>query len=203
VPFTFAAGPLAHSLPGFLARFPDVRVLLTIDNGIVDLLKEDFDVAIRIGPLIDSELISRRLTTLALWPCASPAYLAAHPAIAVPADLVGHIIIGRRASKEAWPFRSVKGVVSEVDVETRCVAPEPEVVRTMVLAGAGIGILPDFHAAGAIADGALVRVLPDYEHRTIDVHALYPSYRSLSAKVRVFIDTLVKDLATASPLQPS
>ncbi|TPG42563.1 LysR family transcriptional regulator [Sphingomonas koreensis] len=203
VPFTFAAGPLAHSLPRFLARFPDVRVLLTIDNGVVDLLREDFDVAIRIGPLIDSELIARRLTTLALWPCASPAYLASHPAIAVPANLAGHTIIGRRASNETWSFRSARGIRSEVEIETRCVAPEPEVVRTMVLAGAGIGILPDFHAADAIAAGALVRVLPDYEHRTIDVHALYPSHRSLSAKVRVFIDALVQDLATASPFQRS
>jgi DNA-binding transcriptional LysR family regulator len=203
VPFTFAAGPLAHSLPGFLARFPDVRVLLTIDNGIVDLLKEDFDVAIRIGPLIDSELISRRLTTLALWPCASPAYLAAHPAIVVPADLARHTIIGRRASKETWPFRSASGVASEVEVETRCVAPEPEVVRTMVLAGAGVGILPDFHAADAIVAGSLVRVLPTYKHRTIDVHALYPSHRSLSAKVRVFIDALVKNLAKSSCFHPS
>ena len=194
VPFTFAAGPLARSLPGFLARYPDVRVLLTIDNGDVDLLAEDFDVAIRIGLLADSELISRRLTTLDLWPCASPGYLATHPPIAVPADLARHEIIGRRARKETWPFRSPKGPQREVEVETRCVAPEPEVVRTMVIAGAGIGILPDFHATDAIAAGALVRVLPTYEHRSIDVHAIYPSHRSLSAKVRVFIDTLAEDL---------
>ena len=176
------------------------RLTLGVGTG---WMKDEFDVAIRIGPLMDSDLISRRLTTLALWPCASPAYLATHPAIAAPADLARHTIIGRRANKETWPFRSAKGVRAEVEIETRCVAPEPEVVRTMVLAGAGIGILPDFHAADGIEAGALVRVLPDYEHRSIDVHALYPSHRSLSAKVRVFIDALVQDLATMSPLQPS
>jgi DNA-binding transcriptional LysR family regulator len=90
-----------------------------------------------------------------------------------------------------------------VDVETRCVAPEPEVVRTMVLAGAGIGMLPDFHAADAIVAGLLVRVLPTFDHRTIDVYALYPSHRSLSAKVRVFIDALVKALAKSSRFHPS
>ena len=194
-PFTFAAGPLAHSLPGFLARYPDVRVLLTIDNRVIDLLTEEFDVAIRIGPLADSELIARRLTTLALWPCASPGYLDRHPPITNPADLSRHAIIGHRAKQEVWPFRTASGTSRDVEIETRTVAPEPDVVRTMLLADAGIGVLPDFHAAAAIAAGALVRVLPDHEHRSVDVHALYPSHRSLSAKVRVFIDTLVADLA--------
>jgi DNA-binding transcriptional LysR family regulator len=195
VPFTFAAGPLARVLPPFLESYPEVRVLLTIDNRVVDLLTEEFDVAIRIGPLPDSELIARRLTTFALWPCASPAYLDRHPAIDSPTDLKRHTIIGHRAGKEMWPFRSSRGVRREVDIETRVVAPEPDVVRTMLIGGAGIGILPDFHAAEAIAVGSLRRVLPAYEHRSIDVHALYPSHRSLSAKVRVFIDALVYDLA--------
>ena len=72
-PFTFAAGPLAPMLPPFLARHPEVRVVLTVDNRPVDLLTEEVDVAIRIGPLRDSGLIARRLATFALWPCASPA----------------------------------------------------------------------------------------------------------------------------------
>ena len=203
VPFTFAAGPLARSLPGFLARYPDVSVQLTIDNAVVDLLAGDFDVAIRIGPLVDSEWIARRLTRLALWPCASRAYLEGRPAIVVPADLARHTMIGRRGSKETWPFRSPNGARRDVEIETRCVAPEPDVVRTMVMGGAGIGILPDFHAADAIATGELVRVLPTYEHRSIDVHALYPSHRSLSAKVRVFVDALAGDLARVAPTRPA
>lgn len=195
VPFTFAAGPLAQSLPGFLARYPDVRVLMTIDNRVIDILSEEYDVAIRIGPLADSELIARRITTLPLWPCASPAYLEGSPPIRVPADIAKHSVIGHRATREVWPFVSAKGTKSDVEIETRTVVPEPDVVRTMLLADAGIGILPKFHAAPSIAAGTLVRVLPDYDHRSVDVHALYPSHRSLSAKVRVFIDSLVADLA--------
>lgn len=191
VPFTYAAGPLAQALPSFLARYPDVRVLLTIDNRVVDLLGEDYDVAIRIGPLPDSELIARRVATLDLWPCASPDYLAQHPQIAKPSDLASHTIVGHRAVKEIWPFRTGVGAKHEVEILTRMVAPEPDVVRTLLLSGSGVGILPDFHAADAIAAGTLVRVLPEHEHRSVDVHALYPSHRSLSAKVRVFIDALV------------
>lgn len=197
VPFTFAAGPLAHALPGFLALYPDVRVLLTIDNRVVDLLAEDYDVAIRIGPLPDSDLIARRLATLDLWPCASPGYLSRHPPIAEPIDLTKHTIIGHRSTKEIWPFRSSGGEKRDVEIVTKMVSPEPDVIHTLLLADAGIGILPDFHATASIASGALVRVLPDYEHRSVDVHALYPSHRSLSAKVRVFIDALVA--GTAKP----
>ena len=142
VPFTFAVGPLARALPSFMARYPDVRVLLSIDNRVIDLRDEDYDVAIRIGPLPDSELIARRLTRFALWPCASPTYLSRHPAIVAPADLSKHTIIGHRASKEVWSFRLPKGPRREVDVEveTRTVAPEPDVIRTMLIADAGIGI---------------------------------------------------------------
>ena len=193
-PFTFAAGPLADMLPQFLARYPEVRVTLTIDNRVIDLLAEEYDVAIRIGPLPDSELIARRLTTLALAPYASPAYLERHAAIKAPADLTKHRIIGHRSSKELWPFRSKVGAKRDVEIEAQGVVPEPDVVRTMLLAGAGIGILPEFHAAQAIASGALVRVLPGYDHRSVEVHALYPSHRSLSAKVRVFIDAMAASL---------
>ena len=191
-PFTYAAGPLARMLPVFLERFPEVRVLLTIDNRFVDLLGEEFDLAIRIGPLPDSELIARRLTTFALWPCASPDYLAGRKPICAPGDLVHHTTIAHRAIRETWQFRSPQGRSSDVEVVALAVVPEPDALRTMLLAGAGIGVLPDFHAADAIAAGTLVRILPDHEHRSVDVHALYPSHRSLSAKVRVFIDALVE-----------
>ena len=194
-PFTFAAGPLADMLPQFLARYPEVRVMLTIDNRVIDLLAEEYDVAIRIGPLVDSELIARRLTTLALLPYASPAYLDGHPAIKAPSDLAKHRIIGHRSAKEVWPFRAKSGAKREVEIEAQTVVPEPDVARTMLLAGAGIGILPEFRAVDAIASGTLIRVLPNYDHRSVEVHALYPSHRSLSAKVRVFIDAMAASLA--------
>ena len=78
----------------------------------------------------------------------------------------------------------------EIETEPGTVIPEPAVTKIMLLGDAGIGWLPDFDARDAIAAGTLVRVLPDYTTENVDVHALYPSHRSLSAKVRVFIDAL-------------
>lgn len=198
-PFTFATGPLARMLPTFLARYPDVCVVLSIDNRIVDLLSEDFDVAIRIGPLASSELIARRLTTLALWPCASPGYLKGRPAIDTPTDLAGHSVIAHMDRKETWRFRSSQGMDRDIEIHAGMVVPEPDVVRTLLLARAGIGLLPDFHAKNAVDAGELVRLLPHYTAGSVDVHALYASRRSLSAKVRVFIDSLVDVNVTSAP----
>jgi DNA-binding transcriptional LysR family regulator len=86
-PFTFATGPLTEMLPRFLKQYPEVRVVLSVDNRNIDLLTEDIDVVIRIGPLRDSGLIARRLATFALWPCASPAYLEGRAPILTPPDL--------------------------------------------------------------------------------------------------------------------
>lgn len=193
-PFTFAAGPLAPMLPGFLARYPDVRLVLIVDNRNIDLLIEEVDIAIRIGPLNDSELIARRLASFTLRPYASPGYLAAHGAPETVDDLARHTLIASRDRRYVWRFRTAAGATQEHEVVPGTVVPEPAVAKTMLIAGAGIGRLPDFHAADALASGALVRVLPHLEADSVEAHALYPSHRSLSAKVRVFIDALVGHL---------
>ena len=194
VGFTFAAGPLAPMLPAFLARYPEVPVVLSIDNRNVDLLAENFDVAIRIGPLPDSDLIARRLMTIALWTCASPAYLAARGTPATVEDLRSHELIGRVDRRAAWRFKAPGGAVQEIEVVPGTVIPEPAVLMPVLVGGAGVGRLPDFYAAEAVARGTLVRLLPEHQFDSVDVHALYPSHRSLSAKVRVFIDALAGHL---------
>ncbi len=194
VGFTFAVGPLAPILPEFLARYPEVRVALSIDNRNVDLLAENFDVAIRIGPLRDSDLIARRLTTIALWTCASPAYLAARGTPATVDDLRSHELIGRVDRRSTWRFRAPGGALHEIEVVPGTVVPEPAVLQTVLIGGAGVGRLPDFYAADAVANGTLIRLLPEHDDDPVDVHALYPSHRSLSAKVRVFIDALAEHL---------
>jgi DNA-binding transcriptional LysR family regulator len=192
VPFTFADGLLAEKLPAFLQHYSEVRVVLTIDNRVIDLQTEEIDVAIRIGPLSDSELVARRIATFALWPCASPAYLAEHGTPRTVKDLLKHRVIAHVDRRAVWRFTTKGGSVQEVEILPGTVVPEPAVVKTMLILGAGIGQLPDFHAVDAIANGTLVRVLPDHEPDSVDAHALYTSHRSLSAKVRVFINALAE-----------
>lgn len=194
VGFTFAAGPLAPMLPSFLRAYPEVRVVLVVDNRPVDLLTEEIDVSIRIGPLNDSELIARKLGTIELWPCASPSYLAMRGTPATVDDLLDHVLIAHADRRVPWRIRTPSGAVRELATDPGTVIPEPAVTKIMLLGGAGIGWIPDFDARDALRSGGLIRILPDHPADSIDVHALYPSHRSLSAKVRVFIDALAAHL---------
>ncbi|WP_227323565.1 substrate binding domain-containing protein [Acidisoma silvae] len=195
VGFTFAVGPLAPMLSAFLATYPDVRVVLTVDNRRSDLLTEDIDVAIRIGQLNDSELIARKLGTIGLWLCASPSYLSERGTPTTIDELTGHTLISHVDRREARRIRTPSGDVQEIVIEPGTVVPEPAVAKVMLIAGAGIGWLPDFEAQDAVASESLVRLLGDHHVDGVVVHALYPSHRSLSAKVRVFIDMLVTHMA--------
>jgi DNA-binding transcriptional LysR family regulator len=194
-PFTFAAGPLAPMLPAFMTRYPDVRVILTVDNRNIDLLTEEIDVVIRIGPLANSDLIARRLATFELWPCASPAYLDERGVPTTPGDLTSHTSVAHSDTERNWRFVARSGAIAEVALRPVAVVPEPAVVRTMLIGRAGVGWLPNFHAVDAIANGSLVRLLPEWSSGAVEAHALYPSHRSLSAKVRVFIDALIDHLS--------
>ncbi len=195
VPFTFAAGPLADMLPQFLARYPQVRVALIVDNRSIEILIEEVDVAIRIGPLRDSELIARKLTDFALRLYASPSYLKKHGTPQELDDLAHHRLIASVDKPYSWRLFTGSGTLQEFQIVSTTVVPEPTVTKTMLIAGVGIGRLPEFLAADALANGTLIRVLTQLEGDTVQAHALYPSRRSLSAKVRVFIDALVAHLA--------
>jgi DNA-binding transcriptional LysR family regulator len=194
-PPSFAAGPLAPMLPGFLARYPEVRLVLGFDNQPIVQLPDDVDVAIRAGALPDSDLIARRIASTELSACASPDYLAAHGTPATVDALRGHRLVTLFDRRSTWRFRTPSGAVQELVAEPGLVVPEHAIARTVLLGGAGIGLLPEYHARDGIANGTLVRILPDHEGERIDVHALYPRHRSLSAKVRVFVDALTAYLA--------
>jgi len=200
-PFTFTVGLLTPMLPAFLAHYPEVRVSLFVESRPVETFAKDADVAIRIGPLRDSEFIARKLATIRLLLCASPAYLEAHGTPQTLNHLAGHSLLGNVDRRFVWRFRTSVGTIEEFEFTPNTVVSEPAAAQTLLLGGAGIGRLPDYLAADALARGTLVRVLPECEGDTVDAHALYPSHRSLSAKVRVFVDALVVHLKKIAEAQ--
>jgi len=199
VGFTFAVGPLAQMLPAFLEAYPDVRVVLTVDNRRSDLLSEDIDVAIRIGPLADSELIARKIGMIDLWLCASASYLAARGTPRVVQQLAGHTMISHVDRRDVRSMNAPSGERVDLTIEPGTVIPEPAVAKAVLIGGAGIGWLPAFEAQDAVASGLLIHLLQDYQADRLEVHALYPSHRSLSAKLRVFLDALIAHLAAGYP----
>ena len=195
VPFTFAVALVSPMLPSFIARYPEVRVVLDVENRIIDLPVESADLVIRVGLLPDSDLIARHLLTTEVWTCASPAYLAARGKVLRVAELEGHTLISGSDRTTTWSYRMMDGAMERFEFRPDNVVSDSAALEPMLSGGAGIGRLPDFLAKAGVTKGNLVRLFPEAEGDVFDIHALYPSHRSLSAKVRVFIDALVESLA--------
>jgi len=187
---TFALGLVAPMLPAFMRRYPELRVVLETENRVVDLAREEIDVAIRVGQMPDSDLMARKLGSIELWPCASPGYLAERGTPDAPNRLGDHALLGWIDRPSEWAFTGPNGREQRMVVPVGSVAPEPAVLQLLVLGGAGIGRLPDFLARPLVARGELMRLLPDWQTETVEVHAVYPAHRSLSAKVPLFVEAL-------------
>lgn len=194
-PLAYVSTLLTPMLPGFLMRYPEVRVVLDLNHRNVDMLAEDIDVVVRMGTLADSSLVARRLPSVHMWLCASPQYIARKGMPVRVADLSAHDVIDRIDGPNEWVFDLPDEGQVRITLHPRAVSPEPAVGMALILGGAGIGQLPSFMAEPAIAEGRLLHIFPESLPQTVEAHALYPSHRSLSAKVRVFIDALVAHLS--------
>jgi DNA-binding transcriptional LysR family regulator len=176
----------------YVRRYPEVELVVVLADRHVDLIEEGIDVAIRSGALADSGLVARRLRipgTLRYY--ASPAYLAARGTPRRPRDLERHdclIMTGQREPR-VWKFGSGKKPAL-VKVRARAEANSFVVVGEFAKAGLGIACMPVYVAAAAVASGALVSVLDRYVRASGPAHAVYPSARHLSPKVRALLELL-------------
>jgi len=190
-PMSFGTRHLAATVAGFCDRYPGVRVELVLNDRVVDLIEEGYDVAVRIGRLADSGLVARRLATCRLVVCASPGYLARHGQPGAPADLRGHncLLYAYTDQDGAWLFHGRDGE-EEIRLSGNLVANNGDALLAAALASQGVILQPTFIAADALRGGQLVRLLPDWRLADLHVYAVYPSARHLSPKVRSFVDFL-------------
>ncbi|KTR83755.1 hypothetical protein NS277_07240 [Novosphingobium barchaimii] len=198
LPFTIATALVAPMLPAFMARYPQVRVVLTVENRFIDMPAEPADLLIRAGPLADSDLIARRLLVSETWLCASPDYLAAHGTPVRAIELQGHALIAYSDRPTVYQDET-PGDADRIELPPAIAISDSAALLPVVLAGAGIAYLPDFLARSFVADERLVRLRPTIAREPTVIHAVYPSHRSLSAKVRVFIDALATSVAHKDP----
>lgn len=181
-------GFLGPVVAEFLQRFPEVQVEMVCTDRVVDLVDEGFDIAIRAGPLPDSSLVGRRLGSLPRFLVASPSYLRRRGTPRKPDDLAGHACVAFGTRQASWRLESGKGPVEVPIVAARLVVNDYELLRRAIIAGLGIGLVPEPDCAGELADGTLRRVLPGWIGADTPIHAVYPSTRHLSSKVKAFVD---------------
>ncbi len=186
-------------LPRFTARYPDVTIDLALSDTVVDLVEERADIAIRIGPLRDTQLRAKKLGHSRMVLIASPDYLARHGTPQTPDDLEAHdcLRFSFRRSVDSWPFR-VGGKIVQRPVHGSFFGNSGEVVRQMAVAGGGIARHGRFHVAEDLKAGRLVEVLPDFNPGDgEDIHALYAPEDRAAARIRAFLDFLDEELVIA------
>ena len=186
-------------LPRFTARYPDIIIDLALSDTIVDLVEERADIAIRIGPLRDTQLRAKKLGHSRMLLIASPDYLARRGTPVTPDDLDAHdcLRFSFRRSVDSWPFR-INGKTVQRPVHGSFFGNSGEVVRQMAVAGGGIARHGLFHVAQDLAAGRLVEVLADYNPGDgEDIHALYAPEDRAAARIRAFLDFLDEELVIA------
>ncbi|TWI69899.1 DNA-binding transcriptional LysR family regulator [Pseudoduganella lurida] len=175
----------------FRAMYPAIRLELTSNDRIADLIEHRTDIAIRIGALADSTLHARPLSASALHVLASPAYLASHAVPSTPADLAQHALLGfvQYDAGNVWPLRHAGG--DSLAVTPALAASSGETLRQLALAGQGIACLADFMTRADIAAGRLVPVLADansgYRQQ---IHAVYYRNTRLARRIGCFLEFL-------------
>ena len=200
-PLSFGSLVLAPLWPKFMAKYPDVELDIALIDRVVDIVEEGYDLAIRISRTGSTAHAARKLAASRNIVCASPGYLRKHGRPRVPADLAAHACVGYTyaATADEWRFVDERGEPHAVKVNCVMHTNNGDTARAAALAGMGVIWQPSFLIGGDLREGRLVPLLPGYRMGDIDVLALYPSRRQLSAKVRVMIDFLAEAFAGVPP----
>jgi DNA-binding transcriptional LysR family regulator len=198
-PMSFGYRHLSPVVMEFLRTHPQVDIELDLNDRRVELISEGFDIAVRIGSLPDSSIMSRTIAACRHVACASPAYLADHGRPQTPAELASesHVCLSynNRPRAEQWRFL-VDGQWADVSVKARHIhSNNGEILSEAAVAGLGIVVLPTFIVNDAIATGALEILLENYEVASPSILAVWPPSRQLSRKVRAFVNLLAARFA--------
>jgi len=190
---TFGARHLGEAISAYLRRYSKVRVDMALNDRIVDLVEEGFDLAVRIARRIDPGLVARPITRARMVACASPGYLKKHGTPRAPSDLAQHncLTYAYAGPQNEWRFTR-KGRESTVRVAGNLQGNNGDFLGSAAAEGLGVVLQPTFLAYEALRAKTLVRILKDWQPDELTVYAVYPTRQFLPPKVRSFIDFLVE-----------
>ncbi|MDX9997224.1 MAG: LysR family transcriptional regulator [Phenylobacterium sp.] len=192
-PTSFGSVELECVILEFAKAHPEVSLEVSLTDRVTNLVEEGYDVAVRITRMSDSSLVARKLGEARIVTCAAPDYLQREGAPLSPLDLARHetILDLNLADPTLWTFgRGAER--TEVRVHGRLRLSNAEACLAAARYGFGIARAPSFAAAEDLRAGRLTTLLCDHEPEPMPIYAVYPHARHLSAKVRVFVDHLVR-----------
>ncbi len=189
-PLTFGIEYLAQALPDFLSAYPDIKLDLSLDDRMIDLIGERFDAALRISALTDSSFLARRLAPVQLLVAAAPSYWRKHGRPKRPEDLSTHACFryANMASGTTWNFNNAAGEEVQVRIDGPLCVNNGAAERPAMIAGLGVALLPDFMLWSAVEAGDLEIVLTDWTAPQLTLHLLTPHGRSQPRRLRAFSD---------------
>ncbi len=186
----------------FMARFPKVEVLLESTNRRIDVVREGFDVAIRVRfpPLEDSDLVIRKLADSSQRLVATTEVLKGLKRPAVPTDLAELPSMAWNPTSPAheWRLDGPNGANVVIRHRPRLVTEDMAALRAAALEGVGVCQFPTFLVQDDLKDGRLIDILPDWKPRAGVIHAVFPSRRGLLPSVRSFLDFIADEYAKLS-----
>ncbi|WP_233556254.1 LysR family transcriptional regulator [Noviherbaspirillum sedimenti] len=181
-------------LPRLLERHPELRVDLDLSDRVIDIVGLGLDLALRVAPLDDSELVAKRIVPNPRVICAAPAYLKQHGHPSTLSDLDAHHCILLQAVPR-WPF-VIDGELQRRRMNGRINTSSVDAVRTAAIQGLGLAMLTYWDAFQQLADGSLVQIeLQDASMEDLSVWAVTPTRRYVPTRVKVFLDALEARLA--------
>ncbi len=190
-PTSFSRFHLAPYLPEFLQTYPEIQLDLHLTDNFVDIIRDGFDLAIRIGELQDSSLVARKLSPDTRVIVAAPSYLEKHGTPKSLKDLDDHNCLSAGA-QESWSLEGPSGP-QEVRVKGNIRSNSADLIREALIGGLGLGLRGTWEIGPELRAGKLKVVLPQYRGSTkMAIFAVYPSRDFMPAKVDVFLDFLGK-----------
>jgi DNA-binding transcriptional LysR family regulator len=197
---SFGSRRLAPLLADYQAKNPQVTIELTLNDRVVDIVEEGYDLAIRAHTeeLPASTLIARQISSAHFVVCAAPSYFATHGRPKTPQDLSKHCcLLESRAKPNHWALR-FRGQQQEIKITGALISNNLDALRAAALGGLGIGHLPTDVVGEDLAQGRL-QPLPQFDPTEMRIYAVYASRRHLSAKVRTFVDFLAERFGVDPP----
>ncbi|MCB1490220.1 MAG: LysR family transcriptional regulator [Rhodobiaceae bacterium] len=197
-PLAFARLHLMPRMKRFLADHPDLTTDWVLGDRPVDLVEEGIDIAIRIGQITDQSLIARRIGAMRRVTVATPDYWTRNGRPTHPEELEDHdcIVYTGLSTVNEWHFTGLDGAPRVVRVKGRIRVSVSEGMRSALLEGLGVAVVPTWLLADELETGVLQRVLTDYEPASMPIQAVTPSRRLVPPRVRAFSDFLAAEFRT-------
>ena len=181
----------------YMELYPAISLDFSVGERMVDMIEDGYDLVMRTVPPPDSSLVARKLTPWRHMLVCSPAYLETHPNPKTPAEVADHNCLqyAYYPYGDEWRFEDGEGKQESIKIGGNVVSNSAEMLRFLTLNGRGIFLAPSFVVFDDIAEGRLVKMMPDYRPVELNINAVYPNRSHLPTKVRLFIDLLVERFA--------